>query len=354
MNRSIEFWNRCFYAFLVLFPMIFLTIIFYYSKQAGLGMEIPVVCLLFAVSMIGLVIGGHYLFQKRFLLFSEKICNHMDVLMDQGIVETDSYEETLPSKITMRLKKLIGVTTELAARSDRQKQEVQQMVSDISHQLKTPIANIVMYSDTIADLQLPREQELKFLNVMRQQVKKLDFLVQALIKMSRLESHMISLQKENTFLFQTIAHAVSSAALSAEKKKIKLVVSCDEKLLLRHDVKWTGEAIFNVLDNAVKYSHEGGEIKLTAEQWQMYTKVEIEDNGIGIAPEHKNDIFKRFYRENTVHQAEGIGVGLYLTRHIFAQQGGYIKVNSALGKGSVFSLFLPNDPDRGLLSENRG
>ncbi|MEG0377306.1 MAG: ATP-binding protein, partial [Eubacterium sp.] len=112
--------------------------------------------------------------------------------------------------------------------------------------------------------------------------------------------------------------------------------------LLFHDPKWTAEALFNLLDNAVKYTKEGGTLTITADQWEMYTKIDIKDTGIGIAPEHVTDIFNRFYREPKVHNTPGIGVGLYLTRDIIMKQNGYFKVHSIPGKGSIFSVFLPN------------
>ena len=113
-------------------------------------------------------------------------------------------------------------------------------------------------------------------------------------------------------------------------------------MIVSHDRKWTGEALFNILDNAVKYTPEKGEVSLLVKEGEMYTKIQIEDTGKGIAPEHYNDIFKRFYREKTSGQEEGLGLGLYLARRIISLQGGYIMVESKLGKGSRFEILLPN------------
>ncbi|MEG0598325.1 MAG: HAMP domain-containing sensor histidine kinase, partial [Oscillospiraceae bacterium] len=136
--------------------------------------------------------------------------------------------------------------------------------------------------------------------------------------------------------------AISGIIMPAEKKNISVEVHCDESICLYHDPKWTAEALFNILENAVKYSRENGAITIGVEQWEMYTKIDLMDRGLGIAETHINDIFKRFYREDKVRSIEGIGVGLYLTREIITMQQGYIRVKSKENSGSVFSVFLPN------------
>jgi signal transduction histidine kinase len=128
--------------------------------------------------------------------------------------------------------------------------------------------------------------------------------------------------------------------LNAEKKQIDVQVECPEHLDARHDRKWTSEALFNVLDNAVKYTPAGGQIRVSVEGWEMYVKIDIADTGIGISEQHQGTIFKRFYREDAVHDVDGIGIGLYLAREIVTLQGGYIRVASEVGKGSTFSVFL--------------
>lgn len=242
----------------------------------------------------------------------------------------------------MKLNQLYDVTNAATQESGEQKQAVQRIVSDISHQLKTPIANIKMYADTVTNPQVPEEKRLFFLDGLQNQVEKLDFLIQVLTKISRLENGQIVLKAERQAFYPTLAQALSGVTMPAEKKGITVNVACDETLELYHDTKWTAEALFNLLENAVKYTPEGGRVSVSAEQWEMYTKIEIADTGIGISETHINDIFKRFYRESKVHSTPGIGVGLYLAREIIGKEQGYIKVASQEGEGSVFSVFLPN------------
>ena len=137
------------------------------------------------------------------------------------------------------------------------------------------------------------------------------------------------------------AAALGGILLNAEKKQINVQVDCPENLVVSHDRKWTGEALFNILDNAVKYTPEGGQIRVSVESWEMYVKIDIADTGIGISEQHQGAIFKRFYREDIVHDVDGIGIGLYLAREIVTLQGGYIRVTSEVGRGSTFSVFLP-------------
>lgn len=126
-----------------------------------------------------------------------------------------------------------------------------------------------------------------------------------------------------------------------EKKQISLDVQCQENLTLYHDSRWTSEALYNLLDNAVKYTPNGGNIHVTVQKWEMYLKIDIIDSGKGIPESEQGSIFKRFYREEAVHDIEGIGIGLYLAREIVTRQGGYIKVISVVGNGSTFSIFMP-------------
>ncbi|WP_243002707.1 sensor histidine kinase [Lachnotalea glycerini] len=126
----------------------------------------------------------------------------------------------------------------------------------------------------------------------------------------------------------------------AENKNIEVTVDCNEEIFVCHDEKWTTEALFNILDNAVKYTPSEGKIHISVQQLEMYTKIDISDNGRGIKENHHATIFKRFYREES--DEDGLGIGLYLAREIISLQGGYIKVTSKLGKGATFSVYLLN------------
>ena len=200
-----------------------------------------------------------------------------------------------------------------------------------------------MVTDTLLTKPVADQERIDFLQGIRSQIDKLDFLFQALVKTSRLETGVIRLEKRDCPLFDTLAQAMSEIVYSAEKKDIAVTVDCPEDLRLSHDSKWTAEALFNLLDNAVKYTPAGGRISVLVEQWEMYVKLDVTDTGKGISESTQAAIFQRFYREEEVHDKPGVGIGLYLAREIISRQGGYIKVASEIGSGSTFSVFLPKE-----------
>lgn len=284
-----------------------------------------------------------YLIRKKLTAFSNGICHTLDgMISGDANPQNINEEETLFSKIDYRLARLYEVMLENSQRVEKEKAALQELVSDISHQVKTPIANLKIVNATLLEQNVPEEKQKEFLRAISGQLDKLDFLMQAMIKMSRLESGVIVLSQNKCSVFETLAAALGGILLSAEKNNLCVSVDCPEDLSVYHDQKWTTEALFNILDNAVKYTASGGAIHVTAVCQELYTKIDIADTGKGISESRQGSVFKRFYREEEVHGIEGIGIGLYLAREIITMQGGYIKVTSETGKGSVFSVFLPN------------
>ena len=272
---------------------------------------------------------------------SNDICETVDILLEEREPKNFfPYEETVISKVQNKLLQYYEKMKEERQQSRQDKQTIQELVSDISHQVKTPIANIQMITGILNQHDLPCDKQHEFLNLMAVQIDKLEFLMQSLIKMSRLETGIFVLHLQETRLSDTIAGAVSMILAEAEKKNIQLQADCNSKLTVKHDSKWTAEAIGNILDNAVKYTPEGGTISILVRPWQFYTRIDISDTGIGIDQENYNAIFQRFYRAQEVTTEQGIGLGLYLARGIIARQNGYITVKSQKGKGSTFSVFL--------------
>lgn len=274
--------------------------------------------------------------------FSNRLCALLDAMM-AGDVELPELaeEESLFYKINHRLIRLYEIMGETRRGIAKERAELQELISDIAHQVKTPIANLKMVNATLLEEPVPEEKQKEFLQAVGGQLDKLDFLMQAMIKTSRLETGIISLEKKEQPIYDTLAAALGGILLSAEKKRIEVRVDCGEDMCVSHDRKWTVEALFNLLDNAVKYTPIGGRIRVSAENREMYLKIDIADTGMGIAEQSQGAIFQRFYREETVREVEGIGIGLYLAREIITMQGGYILVWSSPGHGSTFSVFLP-------------
>ena len=280
--------------------------------------------------------------RRKLVLFSDRLCETIDNMLDGASAPQQVYEEeNLFYKINHRLVRLYEVMRENQESVAKERADLQELISDISHQVKTPIANLQMVNATLLEQSLTEEKRQEFLQASSGQLEKLDFLMQAMVKTSRLETGVISLDRKTQPIYDTLAAALGGILLNAEKKAIHVNVECPSDVLLAHDKKWTGEALFNILDNAVKYTPAGGTIRVSVQSWELYVKIDITDSGKGIAESRQGMIFKRFYREEEVHDVEGIGIGLYLAREIISMQDGYIKVTSALGRGSTFSVFLP-------------
>ena len=299
--------------------------------------------LLYAVFVAVCMVAFLAFVRRKLTLFSDALCKLLDDMMsaDQAPPQYTE-EENLFYKIQHRLSRLYEVLRESKSSIAKERADLQELISDISHQVKTPIANLKMLDATLLEQNVSPEKQKEFLLAMDSQLDKLDFLMQAMIKTSRLEAGVIALEPKPQAIYDTLAAALGGILLNAEHKKIAVTVDCQETVTAAHDRKWTTEALFNILDNAVKYTPEGGKIHVDVVCWEMYVKIDISDTGIGIPEQHQGTIFKRFYREDRVHDAPGIGIGLYLAREIITRQGGFIRVASEVGTGSTFSVFLPH------------
>ncbi len=282
------------------------------------------------------------LWQRRQLCqFTDELCRTLDDLIaEREPADYFPYEDTLTARIQGKFMQYYDLMSEGRRQSRQDKQVIQELVSDISHQVKTPIANLQMFMGILQSHELGAEKRREFLGTMAGQINKLDFLLQSLIKMSRLETGTFTLHIEKANLYDTIAQALNGIWARAEAKKLTLSVECDDSIVARHDGKWTAEALGNLLDNAVKYTPEGGRISIRVRPWQFYTRVDIEDTGIGIPKEQYNEVFKRFWRSEAAAAKEGVGLGLCLAQEIITRQRGYISVKSTVGVGTTFSVYL--------------
>ena len=318
-----------------------LALSFLLSNLTGQGWVLPAGALLTACALFWLFLLTQ-LFARRLSQFTSDLCQTMDSMISGGGEPARAEDrETIFARISYRLSRLYGVLQENQRKVDEERRELQTLVSDISHQVKTPVANLKMVTDTLLAKPVTEQERRDFLQGIRSQTDKLEFLVQSMGKASRLETGAITLDKKDGALLDTLAQAMSGIVYSAEQKGISVEVQCPEDLRVSHDSKWTAEALFNLLDNAVKYTPAGGKISVSVEQWEMYIKLDVADTGKGIPESRQAAVFRRFYREEEVHDQPGVGIGLYLAREIITRQGGYIKVASEVGRGSAFSVFLP-------------
>lgn len=284
--------------------------------------------------------------KKEIYQFTEELEKSLDdMISGKELSAAGQDEDTLWGKIYEKLWRFNHIWQKKEEESLSEKNKMKELVSDISHQTKTPIANLKLCMEILQDEPMPERAE-EFLNSMDSQIGKLDFLLQGMVKISRLETGVIRIRDQESDLRETIGRAVAAIVPKAEKKQIRLCVECDREVRIRHDGKWTEEAIFNILDNAVKYTEAGGSIHIEVAVQEIFTRISIRDTGKGIAPERQAEIFTRFYREPEIHEQEGIGIGLYLARKILELQKGYIEVKSEVGEGAEFRLYLLNTEER--------
>lgn len=318
-----------------------LALSFFLSAMTGQGWVLLAGLLLTACALFWMFLLTLF-FAKRLSQFTSDLCQTMDSMISGGEEPARAEDrETIFARISYRLSRLYGILQENRRKVDEERRELQTLVSDISHQVKTPVANLKMVTDTLLAKPVTEQERRDFLQGIRSQTDKLEFLVQSMGKASRLETGAITLEKKDVPLLDTLAQAMSGIVYGAEQKGISVEVQCPDDLRVSHDSKWTAEALFNLLDNAVKYTPAGGKISVSVEQWEMYVKLDVTDTGRGIPESRQAAIFRRFYREEEVHDQPGVGIGLYLAREIISRQGGYIKVTSEVGRGSTFSVFLP-------------
>lgn len=255
-------------------------------------------------------------------------------------------EDTLLSRMQDQLLKLRGILISQNRRLAGEKDQIKALISDISHQIKTPLAAAKTFTELLEDDGLSKAEREEYLKILQSLLDKLTFLTSRMVRMSRLESGMIQLNPQKVLLNDVVLHAVKSVCHKAKSKGIVLAFPCEQRYELTLDYNWTVEAVANVLDNAVKYTPEQGRIELSIEEYPSYLRLDIRDNGPGIPEDEQPKIFQRFYRGTHSAGVEGVGIGLYLTRDILKKQDGYIKVASD-ESGSMFSIFLRRGDPRG-------
>lgn len=265
----------------------------------------------------------------------------LSTAIDGGFGE-ESFDESAPSALESRMARFLNGSARSLRGVQRQRESIQRLLSDISHQTKTPLANLKLYSSLLMEEELtPRQREQA--QVILQQSEKLSFLIETLVKLSRLETDVLAVTPKSQPLSPLLERAASQAKAAAERKGIALQLHLQQQAEMKalYDLRWTAEALGNLLDNAVKYTPPGGCIQVSATQYELFCRIDVRDNGIGIAEEEQAQIFGRFYRGRQVREQEGLGIGLYLAREIVQKQGGYLKLSSRPGQGSTFSLYLP-------------
>lgn len=286
-------------------------------------------------------VAASILYRRRVKNTMKNLDRMLDNVIRGEFIET-SFDESMYSRIETKMAHYLSGREVSARNVTHEKEKIKELISDISHQTKTPLANILLYIQLLEEYEISEESR-DCLESLHVQAEKLHFLIGFLVKTSRLETGIISLSPKENEIVDMLSQVREQFLPKALEKGIRIEMEAADECAC-FDKKWTMEAIGNLLDNAVKYTPEDGTIILRAMEYPMFCRIDIQDSGIGIAQEELNKIFTRFYRSAAVCHSEGVGIGLYLCRQIITGQGGYMKVNSELGSGSVFSVYLPVSP----------
>lgn len=234
-------------------------------------------------------------------------------------------------KITIMLK-------EVAENSQKDKTTLKDSLSDISHQIKTPITSILIMLDNIlSDENMPEDIKKDFIKDIKREIINIKFLVESILKLSKIDSNSIKFIKKEVFIKDIINEAVKNVSMLSELKNIEIIVLGDDSIKTICDLKWQVEAITNILKNCIEHSYENKKIYINYNQNNMYTELKIEDNGTGIDAKDLPHIFERFYKGKN-SSSDSVGIGLALSKSIIESNNGYIQVDSKLNKGTTFII----------------
>lgn len=324
--------NILFYGIL----MINLLLIFLSVNRGG---TVILICSQFSFLLFFCV--AWFFLKRTVSVFFTDLSVMTDRMIDREFVPAYEYvDDTYMSQIYHQMCRLYDILQMQQSVIEKEKNKVQSFVSDISHQLKTPLTNMHLLLESLKQPALPLEEYRRYLDQQERQLDKIDFLIRELLKTSQLENGLIQIRTKKAPIGQAILSALEGILVAAEKKGIEVYYDNTADYLVTHDPRWTGEALFNIMENAVKYTPRNGRLTIRLKQTEKYVKVSIKDTGIGIPQADLPNIFKRFWRGDT-GISEGNGIGLYLCRQIITLQQGYILVNSAVDYGSEFEVFLP-------------
>lgn len=261
----------------------------------------------------------------------------IDSAADGEYSET-KFDESRLSALETKFSNYLSSSSTSSKNIMKEKEKIKTLISDISHQTKTPISNLILYSELIEEGDLSEDMRSN-VEAIKQQAEKLEFLIKSLVKLSRLENGILNLSPRKEEIQPMLKDIYERYISKAKNKNLELNI---EKTTSKatFDRKWTTEALGNIVDNAIKYTNIG-EININVKEYEIFTRIDISDTGMGIDESEQAEVFSRFYRSQSVHNDEGVGIGLYLTREIISSEGGYIKLTSELGVGSTFSVYIP-------------
>ncbi len=303
--------------------------------------------LYFAIICMSLII-----FVLIYLLVTEKKRTDNTLVKIENMLDRASknknilveYDESFLSFIELKFRDFLLSHKVSEENLKLEKKKIEALVTDISHQVKTPLSNIILYTSLLQESSLQvsfREEDNLCIENIAKQSEKLDFLIKSLFKISYLENGIFELNIKENSIQKLIENSLSGFNEKIREKNINFTLEITDDFAM-FDLKWTTEALSNIIDNSIKYAYKNGKIIIRLIPYELFVRLDIIDDGKGISEDEKEKVFTRFYRSKSVQDNQGLGIGLYLAREIINLEGGYIKIDTSLNKGVMFSVFLSN------------
>lgn len=268
----------------------------------------------------------------------EELTLYLMKLQDEPeLPKLQSFSEGKLGILESEIYKLVALYYENSAHIGRENAYLSKMLSDISHQIKTPLTSITIMADLLKEPELSREKRLEFAGRIDQQVNRITWLVKNLLTLSQLEADVLKLKKEDVSMSDLMEKAVEPFRVMADIRDVELNMEMEADIHVICDAHWTAEAISNIVKNCLEHTPPGGKITMSAKQSNLSTSLFIRDNGEGIDKEELGHIFERFYKGRNA-SVNSVGIGLALSKQIMMQQNGVIEVKSEPGAGTQFQM----------------
>ena len=286
------------------------------------------------ILIMGLIICWY---RNKMLFQYNKFLDKADKILSGKQIDM-IYDETLDSAISERLNRIMEISNMQKEIAEQERDVIKSLLSNISHQIRTPLANITLYAGLLKE-EVNESTSFRLADKIEKNAEKLEFFMKELLKSSYAEQEIISVNPKIIELDKIIKKSCQSVELDAMKKNIRIRSENNDYKVFA-DSKWTEEVFTNIIENAIKYSPNNTEITIKSILYESFVCVRIIDNGIGIPEQEQGKVFQRFYRGTNVTDKQGFGIGLYLAREVLRKQQGYIKIKSKLNKGTTVEVFL--------------
>lgn len=303
-------------------------------------MKIYVILLLVIIINIFFLYWAIQWYRNKMLIQYQNFLDKTDEILSGKKVEL-SFDESMDSAITERLSRIIEISRLQKQIAEQERDIVKSLITNISHQIRTPLANITLYTGLLKE-RINDSESVRLADKIENNAGKLNFFMKELLRSSYAEQEIIAVSPRIIDLDTVIKRSCQSVELDAMKKKIQLISKYHDCRIYA-DPKWTEEVFANILQNSIKYSPDGATVIIQSVLYESFVCVRIIDHGIGIPEEEQGKIFQRFYRGTNVTDKQGFGIGLYLAREVLRKQQGYIKVKSAPDRGTTVEVFLSRE-----------